>query len=64
MGFVTVPKFVPALSTTKVLTTEWVRGAHLDALSPADGAAMTRLAVEVRRWCDGCLCIMCSQRLV
>jgi hypothetical protein len=46
LGFVDVPTFMPELSTNRVLTTEWIRGAHLDALSVKDGALMTQLAVE------------------
>ena len=46
LGFVDVPTFLPELSTNRVLTTEWIRGAHLEALSVKDGALMTQLAVE------------------
>lgn len=46
LGFVDVPTFLPELSTNRVLTTEWIQGAHLDALSVKDGALMTQLAVE------------------
>lgn len=46
LGFVDVPTFLPDLSTRRVLTTEWIRGDHLSALSKADGAIMTQLAVE------------------
>ena len=46
LGFVDVPRFLPELSTDRVLTTEWIRGNHLEALGLRDGALMTQLAVE------------------
>ena len=46
LGFVTTPKPVPQYSTTKVLVTEWVQGAHLSALPAEQGLRMTRMAVE------------------
>jgi len=46
LGFVAVPTFLPELSTGRVLTTEWIRGAHMEDLDTRNGALMTQLAVE------------------
>ena len=46
LGFVTTPTLVPKYSSKRVLTTEWVKGQHLDQLSLEEGLAMTRMAVE------------------
>ena len=46
LGFVDVPTFLPELSTSRVLTTEWIRGDHMERLGRRDGALMTQLAVE------------------
>ena len=40
------PVPVPQYSTSKVLVTEWVQGAHLSALPAEQGLRMTRMAVE------------------
>ena len=48
LGYATVPKVVPELSTgPRVLVTEWVRGRHLAALDDeAERLRFARLAVE------------------
>ncbi|KAH8069020.1 hypothetical protein JL721_6222 [Aureococcus anophagefferens] len=46
LGFVDVPTFLPELSTSRVLTTEWIKGDHMERLGRRDGALMTQLAVE------------------
>ena len=46
LGFVDTVECVPAYTTAQVLTTEWIRGQHLSALTQRDGLRMTRMAVE------------------
>ena len=46
LTFVAVPKELPALCTPTVLTTQWVRGRPMKALSAAEKVAMARMSVE------------------
>ena len=41
-----VPEELPSLCTPTVLTTQWVRGRSMKALSPAEKVAMARMSVE------------------
>jgi len=44
LGFVTTPEVIQC--TDKILMTGWIPGNHLENLSPSQGLAMTRMAVE------------------
>lgn len=52
IGFVTTPDVVQA--TSRILTTEWIPGRHLEDLNKAEGLAMTRMAVEA---CTASICL-------
>ena len=46
LGYVDVPKTLPALTTRRALAMEWVEGRHLSDLSPEEAMRMTYMACE------------------
>ena len=46
LGFVATPSVVHKYCNKRVLTTEWIKGRHLEDLNEDEGLTMTRMAVE------------------
>lgn len=46
LGYVKTPGVLHEYSSERVLTTEWIRGRHMEDLTLDEGLAMTRMAVE------------------